>query len=195
MGLFGPSKTEVWRTLSERIGGTFVAGSELKGDRLDVHVEKWIVTLDAVKENNTIYTRLRAPFHNPSGLRFTITRTGPFAELEKGLGIQEVVVGDPCFDEAFGVTGNDCKAIRAMLKDPLICKLLQKLPNVHFEIKDNDGWFGSKFPADTDELYFIARGAIKDLNQLKGLFDLFGEVLHQLTAIGVATEADPGVKL
>jgi hypothetical protein len=80
MGLFGPSKTGVWRTLSERIGGTFVEGGELKG---------------------------------------------------------------------------------AMQLEP----------------------------------YFIERGAIKDLNQRKDLFNLFGEVLHRLTAIGVATEADPGIRI
>jgi len=195
MGLFGPSKSEVWRTLSAMVGGSFTDGGLIKGDRVDAKVDNWTVTLDAVKEDKAIYTRLRAPFCNPSGLRFSIARTGPCTELVKGLGFQEIIIGDHAFDEAFGVTGNNVAAVTSLLQDVKIRSILLTLPEVQFEVRDNDGWSGTQFPADCDELYFIARGAMKNINQLKGLFDLFAEVLHELTVIGAASEANPGVTL
>jgi len=177
------------------VGGSFTDGGLVKPDRVDAKVDNWTVTLDTVKEDKAVYTRLRAPFCNSSGLRFSIVRTGPCTELVKGLGFQEIVIGDHAFDCAFGVTGNDVAAVTSLLQDVKIRRILLTLPEVQFEVRDNDGWFGTQFPANCDELYFIARGAMKNINQLKGLFDLFAEVLHELTVIGAASEANPGVSL
>ena len=73
MGLFGPSRGEVWQQLSDAIGATYTPGGFFKGDRVDARVDDWIVTLDTFTESDgktsTTYTRLRAPFRNPSGSR------------------------------------------------------------------------------------------------------------------------------
>jgi hypothetical protein len=105
MGWFGPSKEEVWRQLSEEIGADFVQGGLWKGSKVQVHVRPWTITLDTYTassgDSSTTYTRKRAPYVNPEGFRFTIYRKGFFSDLGKLLGMQDIEVGDPEFDEAF----------------------------------------------------------------------------------------------
>lgn len=55
--------------------------------------------------------------------------------------------------------------------------------------------FGPRFPEEVDELYFRATGIIKDLDRLKALYELFGEVLNSPCRIGSAYERDPQVTL
>ena len=110
MGWFGPSKDEVWRQLSEEIGAEFVEGGFWKGSKVQAHVGPWTVTLDmgtSDEDGESPATRLRAPYINPEGFRFTIYRKNLFSDLGKFLGMQDIEVGDPEFDEAFIIKGND----------------------------------------------------------------------------------------
>ena len=50
---------------------------------------------------------MRAPYVNPDGFRFTIYRQGVFSDIGKWLGMQDVTVGCPEFDEAFIIKGNN----------------------------------------------------------------------------------------
>ena len=61
------------------------------------------------------------------------------------LGLQDIEVGDPEFDEAFIIKSNDEAFVRELLADPRIRQTIQALPRVRLEIKDNEGWFGTKF--------------------------------------------------
>jgi len=111
------------------------------------------------------------------------------------LGMQDIEVGDPEFDEAFIIKSNDEGTVRELLANPRIRQMIQALPRVRLEIKDNEGWFGTKFPDDADELYFLAPGVIKDVALLKSLFDLFATTLDQLCRIRATTKQHPGVTL
>jgi hypothetical protein len=42
--LFGPSRKEIWRKLSEDVGGRYVDGGFWKGDKVQVEHEDWTVT-------------------------------------------------------------------------------------------------------------------------------------------------------
>src|SRR3954452_21245856 len=103
MGWFGPSKDEVWRQLSQEIGAEYVEGGFWKGKKVQAHVGPWTITLDthteSSGESSVTYTRLRAPYVNPDGFRFTIYRRGFFTDLGKLLGMQDIEVGEPEFDE------------------------------------------------------------------------------------------------
>jgi hypothetical protein len=78
---------------------------------------------------------------------------------------------------------------------PKIRALIDEQPRFHLEVKDDEGWFGQSFPAGVDELYFRVVGVIKDMDQLKGLFEIFSEVLDELCRIGSAYQTDPGIEL
>jgi hypothetical protein len=199
MGWFGPSKEELWRQLSREIGAHFVPGGFWKGSKVQAHVGPWTITLDTYTvssgESSQIYTRMRAPYVNPDGFRFTIYRKGFLSDLGKLLGMQDLEVGDPEFDEAFIVKSNDELKVRDLFARPRLRALVQAQPRIRLEVKDDEGWFRTQFPEGVDELHFQVGGVIKDITQLKGLFDLFAETLDQLCRIRAAVKQDPGVEL
>ncbi len=199
MGWFGPSKNEVWRQLSQEIGAEFVEGGFRKGNKVQVHVGPWTITLDmyavTTQHSHVTYTRMRAPYVNPEGFRFTIYRKGIFSDLGKALGMQDIEVGNPEFDEAFIIKGTDESKVASLFADTKIRELIQTQPEIRLEVRDSEGWFGPKFPVDVDELYFQVVGEIKDTRRLKALFDLFAAVLDQLCRIGSAYKQEPEVIL
>jgi hypothetical protein len=196
---FGPSREEVWRQLSTAIEGRYVDGGFMRTDKVEAGHGPWIVTLDtytvSTGKSTVIYTRIRAPYVNPDSFRFTIYRKGLFSELGKRLGMQDIDVGDPQFDDAFIIQGTDEMKIRTLLSDPKLRALLLGQPQLHLEVKDDEGWFGQSFPDGVDELVFQVTGVIKDVPRLQELFALFAETLDQLCRIGSAYEQAPGVVL
>jgi hypothetical protein len=196
MGWFGPNKDEVWRQLSEEIGAEVVQGGFWKGgSKVQAHVGPWTVTLDIYDDGESQATRLRAPYVNPEGFRFTIYRKGLFSDLGKLLGMQDIEVGDPEFDEAFIIKGNDESRVRDLFANSKVRQMIQDQPKMRLTVKDSEGWFGPKFPENVDELHFQVIGVIKDVDRLKSLFDLFAAVLDQLCKIGSASKQDAGVEL
>lgn len=197
--LFGASREEIWRRLSAEIGADYVAGGFWKGDKVVARHGQWTITLDTVTEStgetSSTYTRMRAPYVNKDGFRFTIYRKGFFSDLGKLLGMQDVDVSHPDFDEEFIIKGDDEFKLRALFANPGIRAMLQAQPSVYLTVKDDEGWFGASFPEGVDELYFHVGGVIKDVERLKSLYNLFAETLHQLCHIGSAYENDPNIVL
>lgn len=72
---------------------------------------------------------------------------------------------------------------------------LERLDGVRLGALDDEGWFGQKFPPETDELQLSLDGLVTDRERLKTAFELFGATLDRLCHIGSAYEDDPGVKL
>jgi hypothetical protein len=109
--------------------------------------------------------------------------------------MQDIEVGDPEFDQAFIIKGNDEGKVCGLFADRKIRQMIQDQPKIRLDVKDSEGWFGPKFPENVDELYFEVVGVIKNVNRLRALFDLFAVVLDQLCRIGSAYKQEPGVTL
>jgi hypothetical protein len=199
MPFFGPNKDEVWRQLCQEIGATFVEGGVWKGNKVQAVAGPWTVTLDtyAVSTQNSqvTYTRMRAPYVNPEGFRFTIYRKSIFSGLGKMLGMQDIEIGDAEFDLAFIIKGNNEPRVQHLFADRALRALVQAQPTIKLDVKDSEGWFGPKFPDNVDELHFQVVGVIKDVERLKSLFELFAALLEQLCKIGSAYKQEPGVTL
>lgn len=199
MGWFGPGTEEIWGQLCKEIGGELDRNGRWKGLKVKLHVEPWTIVLDNYTvsdgETSTTYTRLRVPFVNPAGFRFQVYRKGPLSGLAKILGMQDIEVGDPEFDEAFIIKSNDEGTVRELLADASIRQKIQALPRFQLEIKDNEGWFGTTFPEYADELLCLEHGVINDVTHLKSLFELFAGLLEQLCRIRATTRQDPGIVL
>ena len=197
--IFGPSQEEVWRQLCSEIGAEFVAGGFWRGNKVQARVKEWTVTLDtytvSTGKSHITYTRIRAPYVNMDGFRFTIYRRGFFSELGKRLGMQDIEIGDPEFDRDYVIKGNDEAKVLALFGDPRIRQLIQAQPSIHLQVKDDEGGFSASFPEGVDELYFHVVGVIKDVERLKSLYELFAETLNRLCHIGSAYENDPHLAL
>ena len=197
--IFGPSQEEIWRQLCSEIGAEFVEGGFWRGTKVQARVKEWTVTLDtytvSTGKSHVTYTRMRAPYVNKDGFRFTIYRKGFFSELGKRLGMQDIEVGDPEFDRDFIIKGNDESKVLALFGNPRIRQLIQAQPSISLEVKDDEGWFSASFPEGVDELYFQVVGVVKDVERLKSLYELFAETLDHLSHIGSAYENDPHLAL
>ena len=197
--MFGPSRDEIWNQLSDDVGGTFVESTWRKSSRVEATHGEWTVTLDSytVSTGKTthVFTRMRAPYVNPDGFRFTIYRRNMFSDIRKWFGMQDIEIGDEPFDADFIVKATDESRVRQLLSDPRLRELLMAQPSIHFEVRDDEGWFGAKYPEGVDVLAFIVSGVIRDVDRLKAIFELFSVTLNELCEMGSAYERDPGVKV
>lgn len=197
MGLFGLSKREVWQQLADEIQADYVTKGFWGGDRVEAHVDNWIVVLDtytvSTGKSSTTYTRMRAPFVNLENFYFKIYRSGMFSELGKLLGMEDINIGYDEFDEDFVIKSNSEEKVRKLFSNERIRTLIQDQPRINLEIKDDEGFFRIHFPEGVDELYFMVTGVIKDIERLKELYELFAEVLRELCNMGLVSIEEPGV--
>lgn len=201
--LFGPSREEMWKKLSDEVGADYVDGGFWKGDKVEIEHGEWTITLDTYTVSNssgnssssTTYTRIRAPYVNPDGFRFNIYRKTFFSPLGKMFGMQDVEVGHPAFDEEFIIKGNSETKLKQLFANERIRGLIEAQPHIHFSVIDDEGWFSTKYPEGVDCLKFHVVGILKDVEQLKTLYWLFAETLDHLCAIGSAYENNPNVSL
>ena len=197
--VFGPSKEEIWSQLSKEIGAEYQERGFFKEGKVVLSHREWEITLDTYSVNTgkvtIVYTRMRAPYVNRDGFRFNIYRKSAFSWLGKLFGVKDIEVGESFFDEEFIIQGEPEILVRSLLNNSRIRQLIQDQKNIHFQVKDDDGWFKSKFSEGVDELYFEVADIIKDKQRLKNLFDLFTLVLDELCRLGSAYETDPNVEL
>ena len=199
MNWFGPSRGDVWRSLAEEINARYETGGFWRGDRVVADVPPWQVVLDtftvSTGETSSTYTRMRAPYVNADGFRFTVFRSHIFTGLSKFLGMQDVEVGYPGFDEAFVIKGNSESKLRQLFANARLRELLAAQPSVYFSVKDDEGTFRKTFPEGVDELYFQVGGVVKDIDRLKLMYELFAETLEELCRMGSAYDQEPGVSI
>ena len=196
---FGPSRKEIWEKLCQETGADYINGGFWKGDKVQLTVRNWTITLDiytiSTGKSHQHFTRIRVPFRNKDGFRFMISRRNIFSDIQKFFGMQDIEIGDIEFDRDFIIKANDEEKVKRLLSHKIIRELIDLQPRIKFEVKDDEGWLGKKFPDDADELIFKVHGIIKDIELLKSLFDLFAETLNYLCESGSAAAYDPGVEL
>jgi hypothetical protein len=188
MGLFGPSKSEVWQQFSKEIGADIYEGMFDKTKKVVKMYNNWTIYLDTYSsstgQSTITYTRIRAPFVKYKNFYFKIKNKGIFSGLKKIFGIQDIKIGYDEIDNNYSIQCNDHDIVLRLFSNLKIRKLINLLPKICLEIKKNEGIFGPKFQENESELYFIQTGVIKDINTLKILFELFSKILKELDLIG-----------
>jgi hypothetical protein len=183
--LFGISQKEAWAQLAEQLGAQMKGGTWREALNVSARVGEFDILLDtytvSTGKSSTTYTRLRAPFVNPTGLRLALHRTHFFSAIERAFGGQDIEIGVQDFDQAFVISGNDEAGVRRVLQDPSLRALIFAQPRIKLEVADHEGLFGPKYGEGVDLLRFIEVGVIRDVERLRGLFALFGALLHALT--------------
>ena len=130
----GPSKNDVWRQIASDIGAEYQDGGLFGSDVLRYRSGDWEITLDTWTEtagdDSTTYTRMRALFVNKDVLSFKISRAGLFAPIGTFLGIHDIQIGDPHFDENFVIQGNNSAKLRWLLGDATLKEMIQVQPDL-----------------------------------------------------------------
>ena len=198
--ILGPSKDEIWGQIATEIGGDYIDAGFWGKDVLVYRHNEWEFILDTYSQSSgqhstTTYTRLRVPFLNKDGFRFKIFREHFFSSIGKFFGMQDIQIGDPFFDDSFIIKANDQYKIQRLLGDDDLKTLINRQPNIHVQIKDDEGWFAQKYPEGVDVLYFECTSVMKKKEDLHNLFQLFTAILDRLVDIDSAYEKDPRMKL
>lgn len=198
MGLFGTSRKDAWQKVAEEMGFQMVEGGFFKTDKIIGKVYDWTITLDtytvSTGKSSTTYTRIRAPYKYQDHFQFKIYRKGIFSNLGKILGTQDVIVGVPSLDENFIIQGNEEEKIITLFTHESIRKMIEGQERIRLEVKEDDGFMGTKFPEGVRQLYFQDHGVIKDEKRLITLFYLFGETLKKMYEMESIEKVDPQVE-
>ncbi len=199
-------QANTWRQLSNQIGAEFIQKKQeggffkpREGCKVRARVKEWTITLYDTKEIYTTQhsattvhgTNMDAPYVTKDEFAFMIYPKGMLSELGKLFGGQDAEVGYPEFDRDFIIKCTDEAKVRALFANSRIRQLIQAQPGFHRF--GADSYYGVR-----PELYFRFQSdvaVITDVGRLKSLFELFGETLNQLVAIGSASEENPNVKL
>jgi hypothetical protein len=142
-------------------------------------------------------TRMRAPYVNKDGFRFKIYPKDYVSRFRRLFGIKrgDIEVGFPELDRSFIIKGNEESKVRTLFANPRIRQWIHSEPRIYLAVRNDDGPSGPSFPQGVDELCLHVPDVVKDIEQLKSLFELFEETLNQLCQMGSATEEDPNVIL
>ena len=173
-------------------------GGFCKGSKVQAHVGPWTVTLDTAHgstgEAHAPHPACVPPTSIPRGSDSPSIARGSSATWASCWGCRTSRWATPSSTRRSSSRATTRTGPGSLLRpeDPA---LIPAQPKIRLEVKDSEGWFGPKFPEDVDELHFQVVGVIKDVERLKGLFDLFAEVLDRLCRIGSACKRVPGVEL
>jgi len=199
MGLFGPSVKEIWAQLAEEINGNYIEGSMFKPPRIEYKHKNWTLYLDLHKvsrgKSYVVYTRIRAPFINMSDFSFKLYRKGPFSNMGKSLGMQNIEIGYEVYDNEFITKSNNESLIKALLYNSSLRQLILQQSKLTIEIKEHEGMFGPKFADKENELSLEVYGKLKDIDVLKSLFELFTKLLDELEANNITLDQGTDVSL
>jgi len=197
--LFGPSKKEVWSEVAQEIDAYYYHGGFFGRSEFIYEYKSWKIYLDTVNKgsgkNQQVYTRLRAPFYNPSSLTFKIYEEGLFSLVRKKLGMQDIEMNERKFDDRFIIKGSDDFQVQRILNDAELMNLMFALPRLYLFIDDGKSWMGKSYPEGVSVLSFEEFGVIKDKLVLKSIFRMFEMLLDRMVKIGMSTTDAPQMML
>jgi len=198
----GASRADAWTALASQLDAKFDEGGWVKSDSVVLTVGadgSWRVVLDmymvTVGRVSIPFTRLRVPFLNPSGFRFSVQKADFFTPVMTQLGAQDVSVGVPAFNESVVVKSSDAVRAVEFFQDAELRRLIVAAGDAKLEVADHGGGLGWKFPPQADVLQCVVAGDERDLVKLRRLFQLCLAALDRLAEIGVAEVGDPGVSV
>ncbi len=196
---FWTSKDEIWQQIANYIGGHFVDGGFFAPDALIYQHDSWEIILDTFtkggNKNRTTYTRMRAPFLNKDNFFFQLYDATAFSSLGSLLGMQDIEIGDPYFDEHYIIKGNSVQKVDELFHYKEVKNLITKQPRIRVAIQhDTYNFLTMGLPPDVNQLYFEARGVMKDKDDLFHLFQLFSYLLDALVHMDSAYKDDPNYR-
>jgi len=193
MGLFGPSKKEVWTQLCRETQSKLVDKGFWKGSKVEHKHRAWLLVLDeytvSTGKSSVTYTRIRVPYVPKQPFTFQISRSGLFSGMAKLLGAQDIETGDAVFDEAYVVKSDDDWQVRRLLDNEELraLLLLQKYFNLHN--RQPMAIFRESLPVGAEQMEFQITGVIRKVEVLKDLFSILCMVLDGLCAMDAITNA------
>jgi hypothetical protein len=184
-----PRREEVWQRFAEEIGARYVPGDLWQSEQIIARMEPWTVTLELHHDPaaRVPCTRLSASYVSDDRFTFSIFRASAFQDVGALANANEIIVGDAVFDTAFRVAGSDAERVRALLANGHLRQYLLGEAQLGLEAGISPNFFQNK----QAQLICLVLGVVDERDRLLHLFELMGETLQHLRAIGSAANRDP----
>ncbi len=168
-----------WQSAADALDFSFEAGSLRTGPTISGLVEDHPADVHSYMKrsgrNSTRYTRYTVEF--PAiGVGLRLSRQAGLGQFLKILGTQDIVIGDPTFDEAFIVKSTDPQGVREVLT-PGRTMALNQLLAVHPEVVVED-----------DRIVIDRRGAVRDPDVIISTLRRVASVANVLADARASTE-------
>ncbi len=168
-----------WQSAAEMLGFTFEPGSMRGGPTIAGTIDDYPANVHTyVKssgKNSTRYTRYTVGF--PAiGVGLHLSRQAGLGQFLKVLGAQDIVIGDPLFDEAFIVKATDPQAVRAVLTRGRTMALNQLLA-LHPDVVVSD-----------NRIVIDRHGSVRDADVIISTLRRIASVANVLADAGASSE-------
>jgi hypothetical protein len=168
-----------WQSAAEALGFSFEAGSLRTGPTISGMIEDHPAGVRSYTKssgkNSNRYTRYTVEF--PAiGVGLHLFRQAGLGQFLKILGTQDIVIGDPTFDEAFIVKSTDPQGVRAVLT-PGRTMALNQILAVHPEVVVED-----------DRIVIDQRGSVRDADVIISTLRRVASVANVLSDAGTSAE-------
>lgn len=220
--IFGPSKDQIWRQFSARIGADYESGGHWFVESLiRVRHRNWTIVFDTHQLPGGRFpsacTRVHALYVNKDGFRFSLYRRGITSKLMKFLGVSHPKAGSPqmdsieppsgtadkadinqidsndcTFDENLILKTNDEAKLRMLFDNSKIHDLIQSQKSLSMETSELHR-SGAQFSQSVYELRIYVDNIVRDMRGLEDLYKTAVYILGALYDIESADEDPPNV--
>jgi hypothetical protein len=183
------TREENWQRFATEIGAIYKRGDFWEPEQIQAVLFPWTVTLTLVKDDPQhrfiACTRLVARYLAADAFTFSVFREEVFAENRSLPTLSNIVVDHPRFEKMFRVTGQPVEQVRQLLANDAIRDYLLAETQM--------GLCTDPVPAVRAQmdLTCMVVGVVEEPERLLSLFELMGETLQHLCAIGSAWESEP----
>jgi len=151
---FFGQRRPVWQRIAQERGGTFHSPF-LKGDRIEFPYRDWTVIFEyfhggfnsqvgSRQGRRGYYSILGIPFFNPSGFDCDVRRANFLHKIGNAIGLADIRVGDPYFDETFQVRSNQPEQVRGLLASPVVKQALTSSDFLNLRVFRPSAWRGER---------------------------------------------------
>ena len=151
--------------------------------------------IDSYTTQDVTYTQIFAIFNNLVDFKMSVHKQGFLAKIEKMLGFQDIIIGNPQIDEAFVIKGNNEALVSGFFSGVKIREMFLALSEMpfQFDVKRNRGVSKNR-EESLREICYNYPEMIKDKEMLRAIVELVEESLVQLANIGVTSNRAPELK-
>lgn len=196
MGLFGPSKKEIWCEFAAETGGVFI---DKQNGGVEYHIMGHQLYIDTVytQAGNVpiISTRARIPIMLSQDIKLKIYEEGAFSNIGKILGMQDIETHDEVFNEKYIIKGDPEERVIAILNNANLRMLIAKIKKINLEIKHGEGIFGPAYPKKGGVIFFEVVKEVKEKELLHDILNVMQEMLYQMQTLNLVGENPPEVVL
>lgn len=196
---FEPSQQSVWSKVAAHFKGEMIDHGFWSDLSLRFRHKSWTVYVDnytrSQAQHEVMFTRFRALVMNPTALYFQVYTETLGSKLGKLLGMQDIQIGDPQFDQAFIIKGNQPELIRKLFRSEELRKTMLRSSKVDIWLHDRMYLHGDRCPEGLAQVYFETTGIEKSTDQLIGVGNLICAMLNGLEKLDTAFSTPHNMQL